>query len=186
MSAFGAQLRRIKDRLIRAWHRSDEMSMRLDQAPGVGPVLATAVVATVADPKSFRSGRNFSAWIGTEAALEWRQAPTRAISANKVTAIYAACSRPVHSPSSAMRRSMAPGIGHGSQHCWRGGRRPLLSFAVAMRVLLTGKRQPGSAANLSGSQPQAVDDRHGIPEAIRYESSWRTSGSLSCEPSRPR
>ena len=33
-------------------------------APGVGPVLATAVVATVADPKSFRSGRNFSAWIG--------------------------------------------------------------------------------------------------------------------------
>src|SRR6478752_7188234 len=40
------------------------MSMRLDEAPGVGPVLATAVVATVADPKVFRSGRNFSAWIG--------------------------------------------------------------------------------------------------------------------------
>jgi transposase len=63
-------LRRIKeqilefDRLIRAWHRSNEMSMRLDEAPGVGPVLATAVVAAVADPKSFRSGRNFSAWIG--------------------------------------------------------------------------------------------------------------------------
>ena len=37
--------------------------MRLDEAPGVGPMLATAVVATVADPKSFRSGRNFSAWI---------------------------------------------------------------------------------------------------------------------------
>src|SRR5436190_745702 len=47
-----------------AWHRSNEMSMRLDEAPGVGPVLATAVVATVADPKVFRSGRNFSAWIG--------------------------------------------------------------------------------------------------------------------------
>ena len=52
------------DRLITAWHRSNETSMRLDEAPGVGPVLATAVVATVADPKSFRSGRNFSAWIG--------------------------------------------------------------------------------------------------------------------------
>ena len=38
--------------------------MRLDEAPGVGPVLATAVVATVADPKVFRSGRSFSAWIG--------------------------------------------------------------------------------------------------------------------------
>jgi transposase len=40
------------------------MSMRLDECPGIGPMLATAVVATVADPKAFRSGRNFSAWIG--------------------------------------------------------------------------------------------------------------------------
>ena len=68
--AFGTQLRRLKeqilqfDRMIRAWHRSNEMSMRLDEAPGVGPVLATAMVATVADPKVFRSGRNFSALIG--------------------------------------------------------------------------------------------------------------------------
>ena len=70
LAALGAQLRRFKeqilefDRLITAWPRSNEMSMRLDEAPGVGPVLATAVVATVADPKAFRSGRNFSAWIG--------------------------------------------------------------------------------------------------------------------------
>ena len=70
LAALGAQLRRLKeqilefDRMITAWHRSNEMSMRLDEAPGVGPVLATAVVATVADPKAFRSGRNFSAWIG--------------------------------------------------------------------------------------------------------------------------
>ena len=68
--AFGAQLRSLKeqilefDRMIRAWHRSSETSRRLDDCPGVGPVLATALVATVADPKSFRSGRNFSAWIG--------------------------------------------------------------------------------------------------------------------------
>jgi len=70
LMALGAQLHRIKeqvlefDRLIRAWHRSSEMSMRLDACPGVGPALATALVATVADPKVFRSGRNFSAWIG--------------------------------------------------------------------------------------------------------------------------
>jgi len=63
-------LRRLKeqilefDRLIRAWHRSSEMSMRLDDCPGIGPALATALVATVADAKAFRSGRNFSAWIG--------------------------------------------------------------------------------------------------------------------------
>jgi transposase len=68
--ALGAQLRKLKeqilefDRMIRAWHRSNEMSLRLDDCPGVGPVLATALAATVADPKAFRSARNFSAWIG--------------------------------------------------------------------------------------------------------------------------
>ena len=52
------------DRMIRAWHRSSEASRRLDDIPGVGPVLATALVASVADPRAFRSGRDFSAWIG--------------------------------------------------------------------------------------------------------------------------
>jgi transposase len=70
LAALGAQLRRLKeqilefDRMITAWHRSNEASSQLDAAPGVGPLLATAVVATVADPKVFRSGRNFSAWVG--------------------------------------------------------------------------------------------------------------------------
>jgi transposase len=70
LAALGAQLRRLKeqilefDRLIMAWHRSNETSMRLDAIPGVGPMLATALVTAVADPKAFRSGRNFSAWIG--------------------------------------------------------------------------------------------------------------------------
>jgi transposase len=70
LSALGAQLRRIKeqilefDRMITAWHRSSETSRRLDDCPGVGPALATALVATVADPRAFRSARNFAAWIG--------------------------------------------------------------------------------------------------------------------------
>ena len=68
--ALGIQLRRIKeqilkfDRMIRAWHRSCETSRRLDEIPGVGPALATALVASIADPRTFRSGRDFSAWIG--------------------------------------------------------------------------------------------------------------------------
>ena len=70
VAALGAQLRALKaqilefDRTIRAWHRSSEASRRLDEIPGVGPALATALVASVADPKAFRSGRDFSAWIG--------------------------------------------------------------------------------------------------------------------------
>ena len=50
--------------MIMAWHRSNQTSKRLHYIPGVGPMLATALVASVADPRTFRSGRNFSAWIG--------------------------------------------------------------------------------------------------------------------------
>jgi transposase len=70
VAALGAHLRILKaqilkfDRMIIAWHRSSEASKRLDEIPGVGPALATALIASVADPKAFRSGRDFSAWIG--------------------------------------------------------------------------------------------------------------------------
>ena len=70
LAALGAQLRVVKkqilefDRMINAWHRSSETSKRLDEIPGVGPALATALVASVANPRAFRSGRDFSAWIG--------------------------------------------------------------------------------------------------------------------------
>src|SRR3979411_3102735 len=53
VAALGAQLRMQKaqilefDRMIRAWHRSSEVSRRLDEIPGVGPALATALVASV-------------------------------------------------------------------------------------------------------------------------------------------
>ena len=70
VGSLGAQLRMLKaqilefDRQIMAWHRSNAISKRLDDIPGVGPALATALVASVADPTAFRSGRDFSAWIG--------------------------------------------------------------------------------------------------------------------------
>ena len=70
LAALGSQLLSLKkqildfDRMIMAWHRSNQTSKRPNCIPGVGPLLATALVASVADPKTFRSGRNFSAWIG--------------------------------------------------------------------------------------------------------------------------
>jgi transposase len=70
LGALGTQLFSLKkqilelDRMIMAWHRSNETSRRLHYIPGIGPLLATALVANVADPGAFRSGRNFSAWIG--------------------------------------------------------------------------------------------------------------------------
>jgi transposase len=60
IAALGAQLRVLKtqilefDRMINAWHRSSDISKRLDAIPGVGPALASALVASGADPTAFR------------------------------------------------------------------------------------------------------------------------------------
>ncbi len=52
------------DRRILAWHRASEVSRRLAEIPGVGPLIATALVASIPDPHAFRAGRDLSAWIG--------------------------------------------------------------------------------------------------------------------------
>ena len=92
VAALGVQLRVLKaqilefDRMISAWHRSNETSRRLDEAPGIGPVLATALVATVADPKTFRSGRNFRPGLGwCRSSIRAGARTGSAISASKAT-----------------------------------------------------------------------------------------------------
>jgi transposase len=52
------------DRRIRANARATETGRRLMDVPGVGPLLASALVAAIPDPRAFRSGRNLAAWIG--------------------------------------------------------------------------------------------------------------------------
>jgi len=49
---------------IQAWHRSSELSRRLEQIPGIGPLTASALVASIADARSFDSGRQLAAWLG--------------------------------------------------------------------------------------------------------------------------
>src|SRR6266513_4374558 len=52
------------EKRIKMQHRSSEASQRVETIPGIGVIGATAIVATVADPTIFRSGRDFAAWIG--------------------------------------------------------------------------------------------------------------------------
>src|SRR5579862_93942 len=61
--AIAAEIGAIEQR-IHAWHRSCEESRRLEEIPGIGPIVATALVAEVGDWKAFSSGRNLAAWIG--------------------------------------------------------------------------------------------------------------------------
>lgn len=44
--------------------RNDAAARRIMAIPGVGPITASAVLASVADMKQFRSGRGFAAWLG--------------------------------------------------------------------------------------------------------------------------
>jgi len=49
---------------IHAWHRSNDVSRRLETIPGIGPLTASALAASVTDPHVFKSGREMAAWIG--------------------------------------------------------------------------------------------------------------------------
>jgi len=52
------------ERRIHAWHRSNEVSRRLETNPGIGPIMASALAATITDPSVFKSGRELAASIG--------------------------------------------------------------------------------------------------------------------------
>jgi transposase len=54
----------VYDRWVEAVARQTEPAQRLRQAPGIGPVTATALVATVGNAHAFKNGRQFAAWLG--------------------------------------------------------------------------------------------------------------------------
>ncbi len=49
---------------IQVWHRENEASRKLAEIPGLGPITASAIVATVGDAREFKNGRQLAAWMG--------------------------------------------------------------------------------------------------------------------------
>jgi transposase len=49
---------------IKAWHKQNEASGRIEAIPGVGALTASALVASIGDAKTFKSGRQLAAWLG--------------------------------------------------------------------------------------------------------------------------
>lgn len=49
---------------IQSWHRTNELSRKLEKIPGIGPVTASALVASVGDARNFANGRQLAAWLG--------------------------------------------------------------------------------------------------------------------------
>jgi transposase len=54
---------------IIAWHRSSELSRKLEKIPGISPLAASALVASIAGTRSFKNGRQVSAWLGTHGRI---------------------------------------------------------------------------------------------------------------------
>ena len=52
------------EKQLAVWHRQNPVSQRLASVPGIGPIIATALAATVVEPIGFKSGREFAAWLG--------------------------------------------------------------------------------------------------------------------------
>ena len=65
------------EKQLRAWHKANPQSKRLETAPGVGLIGATALCALVPDPKLFKNGRHFAAWIGLTPRLDGTGGKTR-------------------------------------------------------------------------------------------------------------
>lgn len=49
---------------IQVWHRANDASRKLAEIPGIGPITASALVASIGDAKSFENGRQLAAWLG--------------------------------------------------------------------------------------------------------------------------
>ena len=52
------------ERQIKLWHRENEQSRKLEAIAGIGPITASALVATLGDAKSFKNARQVPAWLG--------------------------------------------------------------------------------------------------------------------------
>lgn len=49
---------------IQAWHRSSRLSRKLEKIPGIGPITASALVASIGNARNFQNGRQLAAWLG--------------------------------------------------------------------------------------------------------------------------
>ncbi len=63
LEALGTRVAEIEGAIL-AWHKENEAGRRLATVPGIGPITASAIVATVGQASNFASARHFAAWIG--------------------------------------------------------------------------------------------------------------------------
>ena len=63
LKEFDRQVHEIEEQIV-AWHRANDDSRKLAKMPGIGPITASAMVASIGDAKTFKNGRQVGAWLG--------------------------------------------------------------------------------------------------------------------------
>jgi len=76
------------EREIVAWHRRNEDSRRLERIAGVGPITASALVASIGDAKNFRNGRQVAAWLGLVPGQDSSGGKTKLLGISKHGDVY--------------------------------------------------------------------------------------------------
>jgi transposase len=110
------------DKRMHQAHRANPASKRLETIPGFGVIVSTAVVATMTDPKAFKTGREFAAWIGLVPRQNSTGGKDRLGSISKQgDRYYDACSSSVRSLSLGAHARGQTSI-PGSLPCWAGDR----------------------------------------------------------------
>jgi len=66
----------VVEQSLKAWHKSNDDSQRIAQVPGIGWLTATALVASIADARSFKNGRQLAAWLGLVRLVDRDRSPT--------------------------------------------------------------------------------------------------------------
>ncbi|MGO9170566.1 MAG: IS110 family transposase [Rhodomicrobium sp.] len=82
IALINAKLAALEKQLM-AWHKTNAQSKRLDTAPGIGLMGATAFCALVPDPSLFKNGRHLAAWLGIVPRLDGTGGKTRLMRISK-------------------------------------------------------------------------------------------------------
>jgi len=79
------------EREIQLWHRDSEVSKRLETIPGIGPITASALVASAGDPSNFKNARQFAAWLGLVPHQNSSGGKTQLLGISKRGNVYLRC-----------------------------------------------------------------------------------------------
>lgn len=119
---------------IQQAHRQSEASRKLEKIPGIGPITASALTATVGDAKTFKNGRQLAAWLGLVPAQSSSGGKTNLLGISKRGDTYLRTLL-IHGARAALRAFQAKSDPSGSNAEWLGRLLARSNFNVAAVAL---------------------------------------------------